>query len=111
VNTQTRENEMTNKTKLAEAIKNISFDGWGEYGVHDGFFNAKTSIDGIVYYFQCCCGDEEAPDFDDCGHNWGICGDLNKALASALIEDDDDLSGGYNSVLVILEEAYKAYNK
>ncbi len=32
----------------------ISFDGDGEYGMHDGFFNAIVTIDETEYDFQCC---------------------------------------------------------
>jgi len=37
-------------------IKNveIKFTGAGEYGIHDGFFNAIAVIDGEEYDFQCC---------------------------------------------------------
>jgi len=81
----------------------ISFDdGFGEFGIHDGFFNTIVRIDNKQYYFQCCSDNNKTVDFEDCGYDWGICGDQNSELA--------DVIGWYN-VLILLKRAYKEWQK
>jgi len=79
----------------------ISFNGNGEYGIHDGFFNAVAIIDDQEFDFQCCANDGEI-NFEDCGYDWGLCGDLNAALADVV---------GYDVVLELLKKAYKEYKQ
>lgn len=103
-------NEMT---KLQQALNSINFDEnnkvGGEYGLHDGFFNLLVVIDDVDYYVQ-GCADNDLFDVDDCGHNDGVCGDVNEALAIKLSEDrDNDLSEGYELVRFVLETAYDNY--
>lgn len=83
---------------------NINFDGdgFGEYGVHDGFFNAVVTIDGTDYDFQCCTDENDSINWDDCGYNDGICGDVNEKLADLV---------GWDGVLAILIKAYEEYTK
>lgn len=78
----------------------ISFGGkgdLGEYGIHDGFFNAIATIDGVKYNFQCCVNNDGSINFSDCGYNDGVCGDVNEKL-SVLV--------GWDGVLAILKKAY-----
>lgn len=100
-------------TKLQQAIENINLDEecrvGGEYGVHDGFFNALTVIDGVDYYFQGCVNDSGF-DANDCGHDWGICEEVNEPLARKLAEDcDNDISQGFDAVKTILSEAFERF--
>ena len=81
----------------------ISFDendGYGEYGVHDGFFNAIVTIDNVEYDFQCCVDENDKINWSDCGYNDGICGDCNKKLADKI---------GWDNVLNALKQAYSEY--
>ena len=79
----------------------IKFDGMGDYGFHDGFFNAIAVIDGNEFDFQCCSNNNETvDDFNDCGYNEGICGDVNETIASVV---------GWDGVLHLLETAVKEY--
>lgn len=78
----------------------ISFDGAGEYGVHDGFFNAIVIIDNTEYDFQCCVDDNDEINWNDCGYNDGICGDCNHKLADKI---------GWDGVLKALKQAYSDY--
>lgn len=95
--------------RYEQAIANITFSpAFGEFGLHDGFFNAATSIDGEVFYFQCCA--EGALDARDCGHDWGISGDCNEPLARALAHEDGDLSDGYEAVRQLLVKAWELFN-
>lgn len=80
----------------------IKFEGWGDYGVHDGFFNAIAVIEGVEYDFQCCAESEGGIDFSDCGYDDGLCGDANKKLAGVI---------GWENVLELLKEAYREYDK
>ncbi len=77
----------------------IKFNGLGEYGIHDGFFNAIAVIDGIDYDFQCCADDDI--NFNDCGFDDGLCRDANEQLAEKI---------GWESVLELLERAYNEYH-
>jgi len=95
---------------LQQAIRSINFDEdnkvGGEYGLHDGFFNILVMVDGARYYVQ-GCADNDVFNATDCGHDDGICGDVNESIASKLAEDhDDDISNGYEDVKKILAEAY-----
>lgn len=98
--------ENTEIDTLTKAIDNISFDGPGEYGLHDNFFNAVTEIDGVEYDFQGCADDNNF-DPDDCGHDDGICGDANDRLAKKLMTGDDDLHDGYCKVQILLKKAWE----
>ena len=100
-------------TKLQQALKNINFDEsnkiGGEYGLHGGFFNAITNIDGVDYHFQGCADNDEF-DANDCGHDDGICGDVNEDLAVKLAEDfDGDISKGFDDVRELLDEAFRQW--
>lgn len=75
--------------------------GIGEYGIHDGFFNALAVVDGKKYNFQ-CCAENGTINFSDCGYNDGICGDVNEKLAESV---------GWEGVLELLQIAYKQYKK
>jgi len=99
--------------KLQQALNTINFDEsnklGGEYGLHDGFFNAVAVIDGVDYYFQGCADDNDF-DANDCGHDDGMCGDVNDPLATKLAEDfEGDISEGFDAVRVLLIEAFKQY--
>ena len=86
---------------LDDELAEITFDyDNGDYGIHDGFFNAVILIDENHYYFQCCVDDEGEVDLDDCGYNWGICEEVNSPLANIL---------GWPGVLALLERALKEY--
>ena len=78
----------------------ITFEGWGEYGIHGGFFNAIAVIDGKSYDFQCCVEDDNSINFDDCGYDWGLCHDANEELAEKI---------GEENVLDLLMLAYAKY--
>ena len=78
----------------------LTFNGQGDYGVHDGFFNAIATINNLEYPVQCCTTADDTIDFDDCGYNWGMCADTNEALAK-IIGDDN--------ILPLLIRAYKEY--
>lgn len=78
----------------------IAFDGPGEYGLHDGFFNAIAIIDGKEYDFQ-CCAESDPIDFNDCGFDWGLSRDANNDIAKKV---------GWDNVLVLLEKAYSQYS-
>ena len=67
----------------------------GEYGLHDNFFNALAVIGDKEYYFQCCASDLPI-DQTDCGHDWGICAEVNQELADKI---------GYDGILELLERA------
>jgi len=97
--------------KLKQALSSINFDETGkvggEYGLHDGFFNAIVVADGADYYVQGCA---EGDVFNawDCGHNDGMCGDVNEPLARKLAEDfDGDIGEGYSAVQTVLITAYE----
>lgn len=99
-------------TLLQQAITSINFDEdnkiGGEYGLHDGFFNTLVKVDGVSYFVQ-GCADNEQFDACDCGHNEGVCGDINEHLANKLSEDHQgDVSCGYEDVQKILIEAYNS---
>lgn len=98
-------------TNLQQAINSINFDDdgtvGGEYGLHNGFFNALVNIEGVSYYVQ-GCADNDSFDVSDCGHDDGICGDVNEPLAFKLA---DDLSIGYECVQEILAVAYINFTK
>ena len=98
-------------SKLQQAIDTINFDEknevGGEYGLHDGFFNALVKIDGIVYHFQGCASDDLF-NSSDCGHDDGICGDVNEKLAKKLAEDNE-LYEGYKHIQLLLEKAYELW--
>jgi len=99
---------------LQKAIESINFDEnnlvGGEFGLHDGFFNALVTVDSVSYYFQ-GCADNDIFDATDCGHDDGVCGDVNEPLAAKLAEDHDgDICEGYADVERILVEAYKLIN-
>ena len=79
----------------------ISFDGMGEYGVHDGFFNAIVTIDGIEYDFQCCVDENDNIDWNDCGYDVGLCGNANQKLADKI---------GWKNVLNALKQAHSEYD-
>jgi hypothetical protein len=85
-------------------IKNveIKFTGAGEYGIHDGFFNAIAVIDGEEYDFQCCANEEETVDFNNCGYDWGLCEESNEKLANKI---------GWENMLPLIERAYSEYNE
>lgn len=75
----------------------------GEYGSHDGFFNAVVEIGvGHPYHFQCCTDDDGNVDLNDCGYMTGQCGDCNEKLADIV---------GWDGVLYILERAYAQYEE
>jgi len=110
--TQSEDRKMT---LLQQAIASINFDEdnkfGGEYGLHDGFFNALVTVDGVSYYFQ-GCADNDIFDATDCGHDSGICGDVNEPLAAKLAEYyENDISIGYECVQKILTEAYILVNE
>ena len=95
---------------LQKAIKSINFDEdckvGGEYGLHDNFFNVLVSIDDVDYYVQ-GCADNNVFDANNCGHNDGICGDINELLAIKLGRDhSEDISAGYEDVQEILSVAF-----
>lgn len=99
---------------LQQAINSINFDEdnnvGGEFGLHDGFFNILVMVDGISYYAQ-GCADNDFFDVTNCGHDDGICGDVNESLAAKLSEDHDaDIRYGYDDVQKILEAAYISTN-
>jgi len=98
-------------TNLQQALNTINFDETnkvgGEYGLHDGFFNLLVAIDDVDYYVQ-GCADNDTFDANDCGHDDGICGDVNEVLALKLAENHNgDISLGYKEVQEILEKAYE----
>jgi hypothetical protein len=78
----------------------VKFDGAGEYGVHDGFFNAIAVIDGVEYDFQCCAEQDGTVDLNDCGYDWGICADANEKIAEKI---------GWENLLDLIERAYSEY--
>jgi len=91
---------MTNLNDIE--VKFASPEG-GEYGIHDGFFNGIAILaDGREHHFQCCAEPDLTIDFNDCGYDWGICGDANKELAEKI---------GWENMLPLLEKAYKLYLK
>ena len=89
---------------LKSSLYKINFDGdgFGEYGVHDGFFNAVVRIDGIDYDFQCCTDEHDGINWNDCGYDDGLCGDANQRLADKI---------GWDEVLDVLKVAYKQWLK
>ncbi|NLP01041.1 MAG: hypothetical protein GX089_00960 [Fibrobacter sp.] len=87
---------------LSKVIIKFTDDGIGEYGLHDGFFNAIAIVEGKEYNFQCCCTENDTINFSDCGYNDGICGDVNESLADLV---------GWDGVLAILKKAYEEYTK
>ena len=71
----------------------------GDYGHHDGFFNAVVVIDNNPLHFQCCAVNEQTGiDFSDCGYDDGICGDCNQDLADIV---------GWPGVMSLLKRASK----
>ena len=96
-----------------QAIESINFDFAGklagQYGLHNGFFNFTVTIDGDLYNCQGCqtYGGFFAA---DCGHDEGICGDVNWPLAVKLGEHDGDKEGGYKLVRQLLDVAWLVYN-
>ena len=104
---------MKKLNKLEQALSTIYFDAnskiGGEYGLHDGFFNALVTIDEVVYNVQGCT-DTNSFDASDCGHDDGICGDCNELLATAL-SNDNDSTAGYDSVQNVLSKAYEIYTQ
>lgn len=80
----------------------IKFTGHGEYGIHDGFFNAIAVINGKEYDFQCCADENQTVDFDDCGYDWGLCEEANSQIAEVI---------GWPELLELLKRAYKEYNE
>lgn len=89
-----------NKINLNLNDIEIKFDGMGDYGIHDGFFNAIAVIDGEEYDFQCCSDGDESVDFNDCGHDWGLSGEANEKIAKKI---------GEENVLYLLKKAYEEY--
>ena len=86
---------------LSKVTIKFTDDGIGEYGVHDGFFNAIAIIDGKEYNFQCCTeNDGTIPNFADSGYNDGICGDVNEKLAEVV---------SWDGVLELLQIAHKEW--
>lgn len=78
----------------------ISFDyDRGEYGLHDGFFNAVILINNKPYFFQCCT---ETDDFNDCGYDLGLCEKANQPLADLI---------GWHGVLAVIERDFKEFNQ
>ena len=76
---------------------------FNEYtGIHNGFFCTMVILAGKEYYLQCCTDEDGTINFDDCGYDWGICGDCNKKLADKI---------GWENLLPLLEKAYKLYLK
>jgi len=71
-------------------------------GTHDGFFTFKCVINGEVFYPQFCIDGSGPVDFQDCGFDWGISGDVNKHLADRI---------GWHCLLLLLEFAYLIYNQ
>ena len=85
---------------LSKVTIKFTDDGIGEYGIHHGFFNAIAVIDGREYNFQCCCTEDGTINFEDCGYNDGICGDVNESLAHIV---------GWDGVLELLQIAHNQY--
>ncbi|MEA3454150.1 MAG: YopX family protein [Candidatus Caldatribacteriota bacterium] len=96
-----------NKYKNPELLKEdgntknimIEFDGPGEYGIHDGFFNAIVNINGEKFELQCCT-DGDTIDSDDCGYDWGMSECVNDALFEKI---------GKEETLVLIEEAFEQW--
>ncbi len=80
----------------------ITFDGPGEYGIHDGFFNAIVKIRNEEYAIQCCTEDDGSINWNDKGFDWGISGDTNDELAQIV---------GWDGVDTLLKRAYEIYNE
>jgi len=80
----------------------IKFEGMGDYGLHDFFFNAIAKVDGIEYDFQCCSDDNKTINLNDCGYDEGICKDVNEKLANVV---------GWDGVLNLIKKAYREYTK
>jgi len=96
-----------NKNNFKQACENINFDldcaQGGEYGLHDGFFNFLTKVEGKVFYVQACASDEFL-DINDCGHDEGICADINEDLAEIL---SDDIAEGFRLIKELIATAIK----
>ena len=99
---------------LQQALNTINFDEngrvGGEYGQHDGFFNALVIIDGVDYHVQ-GCAENDSFDAFDCGHDDGSCGDANERLALKLAGVGDDICYGYVGVKTVLIVAYNEWSK
>jgi hypothetical protein len=98
---------------ITQAMRTINFDEenkvGGEYGLHDGFFNALVFIDGDHYHVQ-GCADNNIFKPEDCGHDDGICGEVNERLASKIAQEfDGDIVNGFSGVQDILREAFRIY--
>jgi hypothetical protein len=78
----------------------IKFEGVGEYGIREGFFNFIVEIDGIEYDVQCCANNDDTIDFNDCGYDWGLCADINVEIFGVL---------GHESTLELIKQAYKLH--
>lgn len=82
-----------------------SDENGGQYGVHDGFFNAIVSIDDKKMHIQCCCENDKKPawDKDNAGITWGISGDVNKEIYEHFDSD-------WNPVISLIKECYTDYD-
>ncbi|MDI4654575.1 MULTISPECIES: hypothetical protein [Pseudoalteromonas] len=86
---------------IVEVDAEITFNyDYGDYGSHDGFFNAVVLMGDEAYHFQCCTDENGEVDFDDCGYMEGLCGDCNDKLAAVV---------GWDGVFSLLKRAYEEY--
>jgi len=81
-------------------LNNIKIEFDEVSGINNGFFCFKCKIDDDVFYPQFCVDGSGPVDFQNCGYDWGISGDVNKLLADRM---------GWHCVLLLLEFAYLLY--
>lgn len=79
----------------------IKFDGQGEYGIHNGFFNFIAEIKGEKFDVQACCENNQTEFFaSESGFNDGICGDLNENIAKLI---------GWEKLESLINKAHSEY--
>ena len=74
--------------------------------VRDGFFFGNVKFNNTIYDIALCTNNDGTVNFNDCGHDWGIAGDINKPFADVIDKDGD----GYDKVLDLLKKAWDDYN-
>ena len=78
----------------------FKFNKYGNYGIHNGFFNAIAVIDNEEYDLQCCTEKDGTIDFNDCGFNEGMSEMANEKAIEKF---------GEEKTLKIIKKAYTSY--
>lgn len=96
------------RKKRVNKMKNVTIKfedgGFGEYGLHDGFFNFLAVIEDKEYSVQCCADSLDQFDVLESGYDEGVCRDVNAEIVSVIDEYD-----GWDMLAELIELAVIKY--